>query len=163
MSSRPDDHERANLLARLAEAGRDHSDATVSWHTSIADAVGIHPTDYKVMRLLQQRGPLTAGALAEATGLTTASVTALIDRLGRRGFARRLRDPADGRRVIVEATTDGIAVFAPFYASPEMSQAQLYAPYTEEQLAVIADFLNRGTARLRDATKRLHDSRVSEN
>jgi DNA-binding MarR family transcriptional regulator len=161
MSSGPEEPGRAELLAALAAVGRDHSDATVSWHTSIADTVGIHPTDYKVMRLLQRSGPLTAGAIAETTGLTTASVTALIDRLGRRGFVARLRDPADGRRVIVEATPDGIAAFAPFYASPEMSQDRLYAPYDEEQLALIADFLRRSAARLRDATQRLNDTRAT--
>jgi DNA-binding MarR family transcriptional regulator len=110
------------------------------------------------MRLLQWRGPLPAGAIAETTGLTTASVTALIDRLERRQFVRRLRDPSDGRRVIIEVTANGIDTFAPFYASPELSQTRLYAPYTEAELTVILDFLRRSTRRLRSATRSLTDA-----
>lgn len=146
---------RRGVLATLRDAGREHSDATVLWHTTIAESVGIHPTDYKTMSLLQRRGPMTAGAIAQTTGLATASVTALIDRLEQRKFVRRVQDPADGRRVIVETTPEGIATFAPFFSSPELSQSRLFAPYTVEQLEVIHDFLSRSAERLRTATQRL--------
>jgi DNA-binding MarR family transcriptional regulator len=146
---------RRAALAALRESGRAYSDATVLWHTTIAERVGIHPTDYKTLSLLQRRGPLSAGAIGETTGLATASVTALIDRLEARRFARRRRDPSDGRRVIVEATAEGIATFAPFFRSPYLSQEQLFAPYTVDQLEVIHDFLGRSAERLRQATRRL--------
>ena len=139
----------------LREVSREHSDANVIWHASIADAVGIHLTDYKTMSLLQRRGPLTAGVIAESTGLTTASVTALIDRLERRRFARRVPDPADGRRVIVEVTPEGIASFAPFFRSPELSMQKLFAPSTTKELQVIHDFLSRSTVRLCSAIGRV--------
>ena len=36
-------------------------------------------------------GPLTAGQLAELTGLTTGAITGVIDRLEKAGFVRRER------------------------------------------------------------------------
>jgi len=154
-SSRAETANRRGLLIALRDAGREHSDATVLWHATIAERVGIHPTDYKTMSLLQRRGPLTAGAIAEATALTTGSVTALVDRLEQRRFARRVHDPADRRRVLVEATPQGIETFAPFFKSPELSQHRLYAPYSAGQLEVILDFLGRSAERLRRATARV--------
>lgn len=100
---------RAVLLEDLRAAGRRHSDATVIFHGAIAERLGIHSTDEKTMSLLEREGPMLAGAIAEKTGLATASVTALLDRLEARGFIRRTRDPADRRRVIVEADRAGVA------------------------------------------------------
>ena len=39
---------------------------------------------------------MTAGDLARATGLTTASITGVIDRLEEGGYVRRERDPRTG-------------------------------------------------------------------
>jgi DNA-binding MarR family transcriptional regulator len=148
---------RRALLAALRTTGRDHSDATVLWHSAVASRVGIHTTDYKVMSLLQRSGPLSAGAIVEATGLASGSVTALVDRLTGMGFARRVRDASDGRRVLVEITSQGIAAFEPYFRSPELAHDRLYAPYDEDQLAVILDFLTRSTQRLRRAIEGLED------
>ncbi len=79
------------MLEALRRVGRQHRDATVIFHTAIAERLGLHPTDSKALSLLERRGRLAAGAITQATGLTTtASVTALIDRLEGRDFVRRL-------------------------------------------------------------------------
>src|SRR5687767_15738873 len=70
---------------------------------TIAARAGITPTDLESLDLLRRLGPMTAGRLAELTGLTTGAITGMIDRLERRGYARREADPSDRRRVIVHA------------------------------------------------------------
>lgn len=50
---------------------------------------------------LLDTGPITAGRLAEITGLTTGAVTAIVDRLKRAGYLRRERDPGDRRKVVI--------------------------------------------------------------
>jgi DNA-binding MarR family transcriptional regulator len=149
---------RRALLDALTDAGRAHSDATVLFHGAIADRLGLNPTDHKVMSILERIGPLPAGEIARQTGLATPSVTALLDRLERRGFVRRRQDPTDRRRVIVEPTDEGIARFMPFFAARRDSLARLYAAYTVDELAVILDFLERSTARLRDDIARLTET-----
>jgi DNA-binding MarR family transcriptional regulator len=147
--------ERRELLEALRRVGREHSDATVLFHATVADRLGLHPTDHKAMSILERAGPMSAGELAERTRLTTPSVTALVDRLERRGFVRRVADPDDRRRVIVEPSPEGVAKVAAFFESPGRSLARLLAGYSPEELAVILDFLTRSTQRLRDETARL--------
>jgi DNA-binding MarR family transcriptional regulator len=67
-----------------------------------AEAVGLNPSDLGCLCLLLLHGPSPAGGLAELTGLTTGAVTGVIDRLERAGLARRVVDPGDRRKVIVE-------------------------------------------------------------
>ncbi|MGH9157257.1 MAG: MarR family winged helix-turn-helix transcriptional regulator [Acidimicrobiales bacterium] len=146
---------RRDVLDALRRVGREHSDATVIFHTAVAERLGLHATDSKTMSLLERRGRLSAGEIAQSTGLTTAAVTALIDRLERRGLVQRTPDPSDRRRVMVEPTPDGIARFAPFFEAPRRSLARLYAPYATDELAIILDFLTRSAERLRAETRQL--------
>ncbi|WP_052847731.1 MarR family winged helix-turn-helix transcriptional regulator [Streptomyces avicenniae] len=76
----------------------------VLFHLSAADAVGVGATDYQAWNVLALDGPLTSGELARRLGLTTGATTRLVDRLEATGAARRVPDPADRRRVLVEST-----------------------------------------------------------
>jgi DNA-binding MarR family transcriptional regulator len=82
-------------------------------------------------------------------------VTALVDRLEQRGLARRHPDPGDRRRVLVEATAEGVARLEPYVAARRDSLTRLYATYTVDELALILDFLQRSTERLRGDVARL--------
>jgi DNA-binding MarR family transcriptional regulator len=146
---------RSHLLQTLARVGREHSDATVLFHAAVAERLGLHPTDEKALSLLQRLGPMSAGDLARQTGLATASVTNLVDRLERKGFVRRVSDPRDRRRIVVEAQPDRVEEAARLFQSTGGSLARLYHRYSVADLAVIADFLARNAARLRAETARL--------
>jgi DNA-binding MarR family transcriptional regulator len=150
---------RTAVLERLAVVGREHSDATVLFHSTIAGLMGLHPTDYKVLGMLERVGPMSAGDLARASGLATASVTDLIDRLERKGFARRIPDKNDRRRVVVEPVGDRAAAARPLFASTRRSLARLFQRYSTRELAVIADFLARNAERLRIETEAVARSR----
>lgn len=146
---------RANLLALLAKAGREHSDATVLFHATVAQLLDLNLTDYKTLGVLQRLGPLTAGEIAQHTGLASASVTNLVDRLEDKGFVRRMDDASDRRRVIVDPVREKIAGVEHVFASTRQSLARLYDGYSDKELAVIADFLARNAARLRAETAKL--------
>jgi DNA-binding MarR family transcriptional regulator len=85
---------------------RDLGEAVDLFQQVAADRLGLNRTDLTVLSLLDARGPLTAGQLAEATGLTTGAVTGVADRLEKAGYARREPDPDDRRRVIVTLLRD---------------------------------------------------------
>src|SRR5258707_15747618 len=63
-----------------------------------AEQIGINVTDLNCLNLLALRGRMTAGELATATGLTTASITGVLDRLEEAGVVPREGDPKDPRR-----------------------------------------------------------------
>ena len=146
---------RRDVLELLARVGREHSDATVLFHAELARFLGLHPTDYKTLSVLQRLGPMTVGDIAGHTGLAMASVTNLIDRLERKGFARRVTDAADRRRVLVEARSERVNAARRLLHSPSETLAQLFERYSEKDLRVIADFLERNAARLRSETANL--------
>jgi DNA-binding MarR family transcriptional regulator len=149
-------HRRAELLEQLALAGRASSAATVMFHTAVAARQGLSATEEKALDLLARSGPLTAGELARQSGLAPASVTALINRLEAKGFARRVQNPSDRRSVLVEVDHERVdATVAPLFADWVGSLQELYAGYTDEQLEVILHFLNEAARRQREATARL--------
>lgn len=88
----------------LAADYRRYLAAVVTFHLAAADAVGLGATDYQALNVLDLDGPLSGGELARRLGLTTGATTRLIDRLEAADVARRVPDPADRRRIAVEAT-----------------------------------------------------------
>ncbi|WP_207389233.1 MarR family winged helix-turn-helix transcriptional regulator [Marinobacter halodurans] len=146
---------REDLLARLAKVGREHSDATVLFHATVARLLGLNATDYKTLGALDREGPMTAGDIAKHTGLATASVTNLVDRLEKKGYVRRISDPADRRRVVVAPAAEAVDRAERLLGSTRQSLTRLYEDYSESELAVIADFLSRNAERLRTETGKL--------
>lgn len=134
--------------ARDAQAGallgRDFITAVVVFHELVGRYLGVSATDRKCLDLLS-RGPVTAGELARFTGLTTGAVTGIIDRLVEAGYAERIDDPEDRRRVLVvrkpNSRLDKVmqAVFGPL----GQDMAKVTAAYSPRELTVIADFLAR--------------------
>src|SRR5215813_11735666 len=102
---------RRQLLDALFTAGREVSAAAVMFHTALAARQGLSATEEKALDLLDRYGPLTGRQLAERSGLAPASVTSLVDRLEAKGYARRTRNPADGRSVLIETTPERLAEF----------------------------------------------------
>ena len=146
---------RREITEALMTAGREGSAATVLLHSTIAGLFGLKATDTKTLDILIQHGPLTAGELAAYTGLATASVTSLIDRLERKDLVRRVRDKEDRRRVIVETVPRNLAGGAAIWASLRETFEELADSYSLEKLEAILDFTRRSTHRMRDLTARL--------
>jgi DNA-binding MarR family transcriptional regulator len=141
MSKKSPDN-RSELLAALGQEFRQFSTATVLFHQAIADRLGMHVTDHRCLDILVRTGPITAGDLAQRTGLTTGAITGVIDRLEKAGFVRRAKDPDDRRRVVIEPFPERIErEIAPLFKSLAPAMADLCAQYGARDLAVIRDFI----------------------
>ena len=68
-------------------------------------------------------------------------MTTALDRLERAGYARRVRDPADRRRVLVELDAAGAQKMAAFYGEHAAYAERLYQRYTVEQLELLLRFV----------------------
>lgn len=134
--------ERQGLVAALGAALREVSGLGVLYSHAVAARVGLAPTDLECLGYLAD-GPVSAGALAEATRLTTGAITGVIDRLERAGFATRQADPADRRRVLVQATPAAMARVAPLYAPLEQAALGALQDYNDAELSLLLDFLQR--------------------
>lgn len=71
---------------------------------------GLSGTEVVALIHLFQEQTATAGELAARTGLTRGAVTALLDRLERRGYLTRVRPPANRRTLRIELTAQGWAL-----------------------------------------------------
>ncbi len=123
-----------------------------------AQRLGVNETDLHCLNIIENSGGLTAGELAVEAGLTTGAVTGVVDRLERVGFARRIPDPDDRRRVKVEVTPK-------FYGRAEKIWgpvaadwgASLSGKFSAEELERITEFL-----RATNEVNRRHLDRIRE-
>ena len=137
--------------AELLEAMREQASRTLMFHQAITELVGLGPTDMKALDLARDEEHLTAGRLAQATGLSTSATTAVLDRLERRGFVRRQRDPTDRRKVVVVATGRHAEQLHGIFAALAERVREILADYDADQLALLLQLvqrLNRGAEEL---------------
>jgi DNA-binding MarR family transcriptional regulator len=132
------------LFAELIDEVRRSQNATARFDQAVADALGVNHTDMRCLDILEREGTVPAGRLAEATGLTSGAITTALDRLERAGLARRIADPSDRRRVLVEITP-AVREHANAYYAPHMAQAErVFQRYTREQIELLLDFVRSG-------------------
>lgn len=106
--------------------------------------LGINRSDLRCLSFLFFRGPMTAGELAEASALSPGAITSLADRLERAGYAVRLRDAADRRRVVLAVTAWVVQVSAQLYGPIADEGRIMYERYSPAEIAAIASFLRAG-------------------
>jgi DNA-binding MarR family transcriptional regulator len=133
---------RQELEAALNAAMRDVSGQGVLYSQAVAERLGMNSTDLECLDYVL-RGPVTAGRLAELTGLTTGAITGVIDRLERIGLARRESDPDDRRKTLVRALPAVWERIAPLFEPMERSAMAVLASYRDEELALLLGFLTR--------------------
>ena len=149
---------RADLEVAFATAMRRTGALMQLMGQAAADQIGINATDLNCLNILSFSGHMTAGELARATGLTTASITGVIDRLEEAGFVSRERDRHDRRRVVVTITLDRAmrdvaSVFLPLLRDWRAMAAR----YSDDELRLIVDFYGRMEQVFREHIVRLRD------
>ncbi|MDP2712262.1 MAG: MarR family transcriptional regulator [Solirubrobacteraceae bacterium] len=149
------DDERGRLIGEVIAALRADGSARDALDHAAAERLGVNLTDQRCLDVLDQRGSSTAGEIASALGLTSGSVTTLLDRLERAGYVRRTPDPDDRRRVRVKLTA----------LARELAR-ELYGPLGEEGRALLAEYDAGQLAFLRDVMcrsrelQRRHEARI---
>lgn len=127
------------LLRRMGAASALHSQA-------VAKRAGLASVDLECLDMILLAGPVTAGQIMEHTKLTSGAVTGLIDRLARKGYVERAADPRDRRKVLVRIVPEAIKPLLDLFAPMAARSAALMRQYSAEELALIAGFVETGTA-----------------
>jgi DNA-binding MarR family transcriptional regulator len=131
---------RQELVAQLGAAMQAYQRSTQSFDDEVGRALGLNPTDLRCLDWLVDVRR-SARELSEATGLSSAATTALIDRLERKGFVRRLAHESDRRQVLVEMTDEGRERVGRFYGPLVAEGSAMLKSYTKDQLTVMLDYL----------------------
>jgi DNA-binding MarR family transcriptional regulator len=125
---------------------------------SASGYLGINRSDARAIDVIDQKGRITAGRLAQELRMSTGAVTTLVDRLERAGFARRVPDPTDRRRVLIEVTpvvSDNAEKIYGTYADV----LPAYADWTEDELRVVLRFQQFGREWLEERLANLDELR----
>jgi DNA-binding MarR family transcriptional regulator len=134
---------RRQLVADLNRAAREASGLGVMFAEVVARRLGLDQTALECLGIIAERTDVTAGMLASATNLTTGAVTGVIDRLEQAGFARRVRDSRDRRRIYVRATPLALRHAEAHYGPMGRAIDALAARYTDKEVALLVDYFTR--------------------
>jgi DNA-binding MarR family transcriptional regulator len=139
----PSRRSKSELVDDLIREFRASTNQDLAFEHLAADRLGVNETDLHCLNIIENSGGLAAGELAARSGLTAGAVTGVIDRLEGVGFARRLPDPSDRRRVIVEVTAAfyerAQRIWGPVAADWHRALA---AGFTAPELDRVSDFLH---------------------
>ena len=100
---------------------------------------------------------MTAGQLAERTGLTGPAVTALVDRLVGAGYVTRERDEEDRRRVTVRAVPAKVRGLNRVYDAYAADMTELLSEYSASEYAVVEGYIAKTTELLVEHAARLRE------
>jgi DNA-binding MarR family transcriptional regulator len=153
------DHKpKKDLIGELISEFREVGNQDSAFDNLAAERLGLNRTDLHAINIIENSGGLSAGELAAQAGLTTGAVTGVIDRLEGAGYARRVPDPADRRRVKLEATPRFYAradkIWGPMAADWGSSLA---GRFTAEELERVIEFLRATNELSRKHLERLRE------
>ena len=131
---------RQALIGELGRALQAYQRSTQAFDDEVGRVLDLNPVDLRCLDWLTE-GPLSASRLAEATGLSAAATTAMIDRLESKGFVRRRKHETDRRQVLVEMTDAGQARTWAMYGPLVEAGMPLLARFDTAELAAMRDHL----------------------
>jgi len=132
---------RGELVREVRLAVQAFQDSTDAFDEAAAARLGINRTDLRCLSVIAARGLVAVGEIARAISLTRGAATTALDRIERKGYARRVRDPNDRRGVLMEMTdkarADAGAIWAPVVSAGE----RMIEGYTEAELETVLRYL----------------------
>jgi DNA-binding MarR family transcriptional regulator len=159
--------DREQLMLALDRALRNVSGQAVLHSEAMAERLGINSTDLECLDIVVMQGPVSAGDLGRASGLTSGAITGVIDRLHRAGLAKREPDPVDRRKVLVRVPPAVLQRILPIGEPMGRAAQAILSSYDDCELALILDFLERShqsavavTTRMRAETAALKKARA---
>jgi DNA-binding MarR family transcriptional regulator len=131
---------RAALMQEVEHAMRRSSGSGVIFSQTVANYAGISSSDLECIDFLNLEGRVTAGRLAEVTGLTTGAITGMVDRLEKAGFVRRERDEQDRRKVFIAIVPENLARIGKCYEPLQQAMMEHWNSYSDTDLRLLLRF-----------------------
>jgi len=128
----------------------------------VADRAGISSADMDCIDFVNVEGRMTAGRLAELTGLTTGAITGVVDRLEKAGFVRRERDESDRRKVFIVPVPEKMMQMGRPYELVKRAMAKQCEAYTDAELKFLIRYGTEAYQSMLEATTQLRNSIEAE-
>ncbi len=96
---------------QLSEALIQFYEKFSAWEVAVAKSSGLSTQQHHTIAIVGSAGRIRMKPLAEKLGVTTGTLTVMVDRLQKGKFVERQTDPTDGRAFNVILTKTGEAIF----------------------------------------------------
>jgi len=147
------DKETVTAIRRLSQQ---YAYTSIQMHEAIAQKAGFTSTDHKYLGFFLQKGPMTAGELAQLSGLTTGAVTGLIDRFEKKKLVKRQFAEEDRRKVIIVPDTKKImALLVPLYKDFRSKSEKLLESFSGKELKVIETYFLKAIEIMTETTEKV--------
>ena len=137
---------KKDLEQQVIMGAREYGISTTLFRNAVGDRLGVNVTDMECLALLFFKGIATPTELSKYTGLSSGATTAMLDRLEKAQLIQRRPNPHDRRGTLISVNKNSIQTVGPMFAATRQAQNELVAGYSEQELAVIADFFAKFTA-----------------
>src|SRR5215472_6453828 len=154
--------EKEGLLKAVQRAGSGYGARFILLHQAVAERLGLNIIDLRCLRLAAEAEEPTAGHLARITGLTTGTITALLDRLEKARFIRRERRADDRRKVIVKVLPGGAQKIERVMGPLSQDMNKALEDFTEEELKAVLRFFNVTAGAVGRHLERIHEDMPSK-
>jgi DNA-binding MarR family transcriptional regulator len=134
---------RSELGQQLRAEIMGYLGAATEFDDGVAKKLKLSRTDMRCLELVGRLGPMTAGHLAEESGLTTGAVTFILDRLEEAGMVTRRRDTEDRRRVWVEIVPEAQQRLLGLQQPVTEEMRQVAQRFKADELAIVRDFMRQ--------------------
>lgn len=109
-------------------------------------AAGVRGYDYRLLAVLDERGPASQAELGRRAGIDRSDVVAALNDLEARGHVSRAPDPTDARRNVVTLTAAGRRALTALDGVLDAIQVELLAPLEpperDQLIALLAKLVN---------------------
>lgn len=114
-----------------------------SWEQGVVRETGLTLPQMHTLEILGTNGDLRMKDLAEKMGVTTGSLTVLVDRLEKSGHVARKPHESDRRSIRVGLTAEGLRHFREHHALHTRLTQELAGLLSEEELAILPGVLGK--------------------
>jgi MarR family 2-MHQ and catechol resistance regulon transcriptional repressor len=104
---------------------------------------GLGDSDFRVLDVLLDKGPMPVNALGPKVDLNPGSVSVAVDRLYKKGFVSRMESESDRRVRTVALTEKGRRVFVPIFRQHTALLKRAFQNVSPEEQRQMEEVLNR--------------------
>jgi len=117
-------------------------EAVMAYFRPLLNSVGLTEQQWRILRLLDDRGEMEAGMIADLACILPPSLTGILVRMEKAGLIHRGRDKVDSRRLIVSLSNEGRQLTHEVAPLSNACYQQIKAHFGEEKLELLIGLLS---------------------
>jgi len=118
-------------------------DKISSWEHEVVKKSGLSPVQMHAIEIIGHHQKLRMKELAEKMGITTGTLTVMIDRLEKHGLVARQQHPTDRRSYVIVLTGMGLKHFEEHNQMHNLLTIELTSAFSEIEVETLKDYLER--------------------